>query len=173
MDNIPPSLHWCRTKTLRVPPITRFMGLFRTAPAAPPATSTASRYTPSSLAASTLPPRPPGNQYSAVFSNSSGQQTAYTVSQTQRATQGASRPIQSYILFGVQGGKRALVPAQVRVYDRSTDASIFRELRQCYRAQRGRLRLWFSVWRLENCAVVKVNVLSKPNCQPLTSPVKV
>lgn len=63
---------------------------------------------------------------------------------------------QSWILFGVKGSRRTLTPTQVSINDQSTDYSVFQELKRCYQTRRGRLRLWFSIWRLENCEVVKV-----------------
>lgn len=167
MDNTLLSPHRCRSRKMRVPPIAWVTDIFRTTPAAPPAASTsaaASRYIPSSLATSTFPSVPPGTQHSAALSNSSYQQTdPTTAAQVQTIARGPPNQVHSYILFGVQGGRRTMVPAQVPVYDWSTDSSVFRALRQCYQAQRGRLRLSFSIWRLEHCAVVKVNILSKPS----------
>ena len=62
----------------------------------------------------------------------------------------------SYILFGVQGSRRTLTPSQILINDQSTDSSVFQDLKKCYQTHRGRLRLWFSIWHLEYCEVVKV-----------------
>lgn len=62
----------------------------------------------------------------------------------------------TWILFGVQGARRTLNPTQVMINDQSTDYELFQGLKKFYRLHRGRLRLWFSIWRLENCEVVKV-----------------
>ena len=166
MESIPPSPHWCRKKKLCVPLMAYFMGA-RAAPLAASASTATSRYTPSSLAASTTPSFSsptslPGSQHSAILSTSSNQQSVpHTTPQAQSVAQGTSSQAHNYILFGVESGKRTLVPAQVPVYDWSTDASVFKGLKQCYQAQRGWLRLWFSVWRLDFCAVVKVTISFK------------
>lgn len=67
-----------------------------------------------------------------------------------------ARQPKSWILVGIQGARRTLTPAQIPVSDQSTDHDVFQELSKCYRAYRGRLRLWFSIWRLGYCEVVKV-----------------
>ena len=174
MDDVPLSLHWCGIQT-RVPLISWLTGIFRTAPAALSATSTsaaASRYTPSSFALSTPPSLPPGSQNSAALSSSTNQQTAaVTMTQTQTAAICPPHQIQGYILFGVQGGRRTLVPAQVPVYDSSSDYSVFKDLRKCYQAQRGRLRLWFSIWHLEYCSITKVIMFCKLLNRLLMSPI--
>ncbi|KAH7303469.1 hypothetical protein B0I35DRAFT_179231 [Stachybotrys elegans] len=61
----------------------------------------------------------------------------------------------SYILLGVQGSRRTLMPGQVHVSDQSTDSSVFQDLKKLYKSRRGFLRLYFSIWRLEYCHVVK------------------
>jgi len=175
VGNIPLTSHWCRIKRMRLPLTARLTGTFRKKPTVPLVTSTsaaASKYTPSNITASPLPSLPAGSQHSAVLSNPSWQQTTpLTNSQAHAATQGASSQIQGYILFGVQAGRRTLVPAQVPVYDRSTDCSVFKEIRQCYQAQRGQLRLRFSIWRLEYCAVAKVSIIFKTFDQLLIPPI--
>lgn len=61
-----------------------------------------------------------------------------------------------WILFGVRGAWRTLVPTQIHVNSQTTDSHIFQELKKNYRLHRKRLSLWFSVWRLDHCEVVKV-----------------
>lgn len=51
--------------------------------------------------------------------------------------------------------------SQIPVNSRATDYSTFQELRRCYGSRWGRLRLWFSVWRLEYCESVKVHSASE------------
>lgn len=68
--------------------------------------------------------------------------------------QTASR--RTWILLGIQGEKRTMEPAEIQVDEWTTDYHFFKALRLCYRRHRGKLRLWFSIWRLHYCEVVKV-----------------
>lgn len=136
----------------------------RSIPAASSTTSSppmAGRYAPSNnpAAQSSLAP---SSQHSAVIASSAYQQpTSATVIQIQTGGQISYNQAWSYILLGVPAGGPRLVPAQVPVYTFSTDSSIFRTLKSCYRAQRGLMRLWFSIWSLQYCSAVKVIDLSK------------
>ncbi|KAL7936336.1 hypothetical protein V8C35DRAFT_254880 [Trichoderma chlorosporum] len=80
--------------------------------------------------------------------------------QAQVAISDYANSLPKWILFGVKGGRRTLVPTQIRVVSGATDSHIFQELKRCYKAYRGRLRLWFSVWRLDYCEVVKFSRLT-------------
>ncbi|ODA79810.1 hypothetical protein RJ55_05406 [Drechmeria coniospora] len=73
---------------------------------------------------------------------------------------------QSFILFGVQGPRRTLTPAQILVTSRSTDSSVFQDLRACYRTHRGWLRYWFSIWTLDHCTITKFNRLTPDRMVP-------
>lgn len=85
------------------------------------------------------------------------QNSSITDHQGQIAAQHPANQGQGWILFGVQGPRRTLTPSQISVHNQSTDYTVFQELKECYQANRGRLRLWFSIWRLEFCEVVKVH----------------
>ena len=160
-DDKPQSPYWCRTKGTRVPVTTRFKDMFRKATPAPAATSTSSaaqRYTPPRNAA----PAPGSSSNGRGQSNLTAsiqhhqQRSVITDQQGQTASPDPAGQTQFYILFGVQGSRRTLTPGQVPINDQSTDSSIFRDLKKCYQIYRGKLRLWFSIWRLEYCEVVKV-----------------
>lgn len=173
MDDIPLSPYWCTTRRTRNPLITWLVGIFWALPANSPAASmsaAASRYTPSDVSAVSSSSPLPGGQYSAAIQTSPNQQTVSTPAQQgHTAATDVSNRIKTYILFGVQGGRRTMAPTQIPVYDNSTDSSIFKELKKCYAARRGRLRLWFSIWRLEYCCVVKVICFLVFQVQLLTS----
>jgi hypothetical protein len=64
--------------------------------------------------------------------------------------------VQSHILLGVQGSRRTLTPDQIIINASSTDSTLFQGIKQCYKTNRGRLRLWLSIWHLETCEVVRV-----------------
>lgn len=61
-----------------------------------------------------------------------------------------------WILFGVRGAWRTLVPTQIHVNSQTTDSHIFQELKKNYRLHRKGPSLWLSVWQLDHCEVVKV-----------------
>ena len=164
-DDKPQSPYWCRTNGTRVPLTTWFTGKFRGAPPAPPATSDSSaaqKYTPSGNAAAS--PQTLGSssndrdQSSPTASIQPNQQRNLITNQrVQKATSDPASGVRSYILFGVQGSRRTLTPSQIPINNQSTDSAVFQDLKKCYQTYRGRLRLWFSIWRLEYCEVVKVN----------------
>lgn len=136
---------------------------FREVSPVPPATSASSaaqKYTPAGNAAtsSQTPGFSPGSQSSPTASIQLNQERSFITSQ--RAQKAAPDPVsetRSYILFGVQGSRRTLTPSQIPIINQSTDSTVFQDLKKCYQTYRGRLRLWFSIWRLEYCEVVKVN----------------
>ncbi|KAL2836694.1 hypothetical protein BJX68DRAFT_259827 [Aspergillus pseudodeflectus] len=126
----------------------------------------AQKYIPSINAMATLSSRPRH-----PTSGSNGQSSNPAQSQhhrigsivSQQAQIAALDPVngtQSWVLFGVQGARRTLAPAQILINGQSTDHSFFQELRKCYHTNRGRVRLWFSIWRLDFCEVVKFNRLT-------------
>jgi hypothetical protein len=162
-DDEPESRHGCierrNTKALTV----WFKDIFLQTPAGPAASksSASQRYT------------PPGNTSSTSSSNHfhsnavskpnvsgvsqpSHQQNLTDKQQTQSSAMNPALQDQSWILFAVQGASRILTPCEISVSSNTTDYSVFQELKRCYRMHRGRLRLWFSIWRLEYCQSVKV-----------------
>jgi hypothetical protein len=140
-------------------------GIFWRAPSAlpaAPASSAAQKYTPRgniepvSSPITESSPSDGGQTSSAASIQSHQQGSLITVQQGQRATPDPVGRAESYILFGVQGSRRTLNPGQIRTNNQSTDHSVFQDLKKYYQTHRGRLRIWFSIWRLENCEVVKV-----------------
>lgn len=144
-----------------------FEGMSRKARPAPTATlasSAAQRYTPPRIAA------PVSSLTSASSRNVGGesslpasiptlrQGSLITNQQDHSAPPGSTGQTNSYILFGVQGSRRTLTPSQISTNGQSTDSSVFQDLRKCYQTHRGKLRIWFSIWRLEYCEVVKVHL---------------
>lgn len=61
-----------------------------------------------------------------------------------------------WILVGVRRARWIVALDEIHVHESSTDDQIFKNLRNCYTSQRGRLRLWFSIWRLGWFDAVKV-----------------
>jgi hypothetical protein len=59
------------------------------------------------------------------------------------------------ILFGVKGPNPALKLEQIEINDTTDDSKFYDELRKHYRLNRGKIRYWFSFWRLGSCEVVK------------------
>ncbi|GFF25909.1 hypothetical protein IFM61606_09579 [Aspergillus udagawae] len=164
-DDKPQLSHWCRTKASRVLLTTSTEDILHKAPSASTAATVsvaAQKYTPpenvkctSSSAHGILPSD--GGQSSVTAPTQPHQGSPITGQQVQIAAPNPTGQTQSWILFGVQGARRTLTPAQISVNDQSTDYSVFQELKESYRTHRGRLRLWFSIWRLEFCEVVKVH----------------
>lgn len=67
-----------------------------------------------------------------------------------------NNPTQEWILFCVQGSRRSLEVEHILIHDYVNDSSLYRSLREHYRTHRGKLRLWFSVWRFGYCEGMKV-----------------
>ena len=63
---------------------------------------------------------------------------------------------QPVVLFGIQGPRITLELAQINTLKYCKDNLFFEALKQQYKQRRGRLRYWFSVWRLSHCDFVKV-----------------
>jgi hypothetical protein len=61
------------------------------------------------------------------------------------------------ILFGVRGPYPALKLEQISIKNMTKDSDFYEELKRYYRLNRGRLRYWFSFWRLGYCEVVKAS----------------
>ncbi|KAB2098707.1 hypothetical protein AG0111_0g13061 [Alternaria gaisen] len=61
----------------------------------------------------------------------------------------------SQILFEVKGPHPALKLEQISTKNSKNDSNFYSELKKYYRLNRGRLRYWFSFWRLGYCEVVK------------------
>lgn len=130
-------------------------------PQGPPSSAASRRYTPqgnlaSGSSQSGSQPHSQ-SQASATTPVPGNQQLPPTTAQCVRTqTHGSSNRNDKWILFGANGGRRTLKPCQISINDQSTDYSVFQELKKAYRSQRGLLRLWFSIWQLEYCQVVKV-----------------
>lgn len=156
--------HWCRTKRVGSLRKAWVEGKFRKAllePCAATLSTAAERYTPTRIFTSASTPRhgsrPRGDgQSSATTPNQSHQGSTIAIRGAQIVALAPASQTKSWILVGIQGARRTLIPAQISINDQSTDYSVFRDLNMCYRTHRGRLRLWFSIWRLEYCEVVKV-----------------
>ena len=83
-----------------------------------------------------------------------------TVTIQQQAPQiGIQMPAASgaVVFFGVQGSRRTLELAQIDTSQHSEDSLFFASMKREYRALRGKLRYWLSIWRLSHCDFVKVN----------------
>ncbi|KAL6696124.1 hypothetical protein J3F84DRAFT_373091 [Trichoderma pleuroticola] len=119
----------------------------------------ATRYTPQA-SSSSAPPQSVQLQPLAGAVSPHQQQGSTIGQQAQAATPNSNNSLQWWILFGVRGARRTLVPAQIHVTSQTTDSYIFQELKRCYRIHRGKLRLWLSVWRLYSCEVVKFSRLT-------------
>lgn len=70
-----------------------------------------------------------------------------------------SVPEKGWILLGVRGGTPLYKISQVLVTEQSTDRTVFSEIQSLYKRHRGWLRVWFSIWRLQNYNSVKVRLL--------------
>lgn len=66
-------------------------------------------------------------------------------------------PVKSWVIFGVKGSRPVLEIEHIAIDDKTNDSRFYRELRDHYRRNRGRFRLWFSFWRLGYCDVMKVS----------------
>ncbi|KAL6828399.1 hypothetical protein V8C40DRAFT_286390 [Trichoderma camerunense] len=120
----------------------------------------ATRYTPQESSSSS-PPESVQLQPLAPAAVPLQQQQGPTIGQQAQATiPDSNNSLQWWILFGVRGARRTLVPTQIHVTSQTTDGHIFQELKRCYMIYRGRLRLWLSVWRLDYCEVVKFSRLT-------------
>ncbi len=161
--------HGCRPRGSPTPWTSWLKGKFRKAPAsAPPSASTSSaaqKYTPTSPNAPSSGPglgRSSGPSSNAASQAQAQTQTGHQVStatrQGQAATLGSPPEKKQWILFGVRKAQRVMKPAEIPVTDRDTNYTVFQGLKNCYKTHRGRLRLWFSIWRLEYCEVSKVRL---------------
>ncbi|KAF4631646.1 hypothetical protein G7Y89_g6486 [Cudoniella acicularis] len=61
----------------------------------------------------------------------------------------------SFVLFGVQGGRRTLELAQINISTNTDDCIFFKDLRATYRKHRGFWRYWLSIWQMRYCDFVK------------------
>jgi hypothetical protein len=61
-----------------------------------------------------------------------------------------------WILFGVQGSRLSMELEHIEIDDYINDSRFYRTLREHYQKHRGKLKLWFSIWRLGFCDGVKV-----------------
>lgn len=120
----------------------------------------ATRYTPQT-SSSSAPPQSVQLQPLAGAASPHQQQGSTIGQQAQVVTPGSTNNQQWWILLGIKGAQRTLVPTQIHVTSQTTDSDIFQELKNSYKIHRGRLRLWFSVWRLDYCEVVKVRIQNK------------
>ena len=61
-----------------------------------------------------------------------------------------------FVFFTVQGSRRTLELAQIKVGKQDEDGAFFEKVRIQYKKKRGFLRYWLSVWQLKDCELVKV-----------------
>lgn len=157
LDENPPWPHRCRAKRGTISWGPGLAGIIRTTM---PMSSASQRYTPPGTAISSLTTGE-GLQSTGVGQSNMGnqeqsQQGVVVASQQSTAVLAHSATaIQSWILFGVQGSRRTMEISHIPINNQSNDSSLYRSLRQHYRTNRGRLKLWFSFWRLDYCEVVK------------------
>ena len=91
--------------------------------------------------------------------NSQGRPTIRTIPRNQpnvQATITIPLAAQLFVLFGVKGRRRTLELAQINAKKYANDNAFFKDVVMRYKALRGRLRYWFSVWQLIHCDFVKV-----------------
>ncbi|KFY68064.1 hypothetical protein V496_01311 [Pseudogymnoascus sp. VKM F-4515 (FW-2607)] len=60
-----------------------------------------------------------------------------------------------FVFFTVQGSRRTLELAQIKVGQQVDDGAFFEEVRIQYKKKRGFLRYWLSVWQLKDCELIK------------------
>ena len=161
----PRSIHGCRTTRNKLPFIQRLWNKLpiRLPTAWPmPPSSAAQRYKPAGSPSFISPPRQaalsPGPTSSSSETPIRHHRPDYSVRAvgTRAAMPDMPSPTRTWILLSVKGSRKTLTPAEIPVNSRTTDYTAFQELKTCYQKHRGRLRLWFSIWRLDNCEVVKV-----------------
>ncbi|EHK15609.1 uncharacterized protein TRIVIDRAFT_228635 [Trichoderma virens Gv29-8] len=159
LDDTPPLPSRCGVRGAKATLLSSVKGILRyTGEKIALPSRAATRYTPQGDSSST----PPENQqYRLRRAVTLPQPQGMTISQQiQEKTPESASNQQWWILFGVKGARRTLEPTQIHVTSRTTDGDIFQELKRSYKIYRGRLRLWFSVWRLEYCDVVKFSRLA-------------
>ncbi|KAH7086605.1 hypothetical protein FB567DRAFT_603720 [Paraphoma chrysanthemicola] len=94
-------------------------------------------------------PTTPGQQQSQQTSGA-------TTNQQSTSSLTVSTPLTKFwVLFGVQGPRPALEISHIEIQDQTNDSAFYRLLRKQYSQSRGRLCLWFSMWRIGYCEVVK------------------
>lgn len=154
----------CSLNGLKLPLISRLKNMFRTSVptgGTPPLSSAAQKYTPARNPSSTASPSRAVlcarlSSSSIILPTQHHPNYSVTAAGTPTAMPNAASPTRSWILFGVKGPRKTLTQAEIPVNSQTTDHSAFQALKNCYQTHRGRLRLWFSIWRLDNCEVVKV-----------------
>ena len=158
LDKNPPLPHQCRVKSDTISWRARLASIIQTTI---PISNASQRYTPpgSAIPSSTTGQ---GLQSISVSQSNMGNQGRFqqqrVVVASQRSTAALVHPataIKLWVLFGVQGSRRTLEISHIPINDQSNDSSLYCSLRQHYRTNRGRLKLWFSFWRLDYCEVVK------------------
>ncbi|KAL7800382.1 hypothetical protein V8C43DRAFT_302439 [Trichoderma afarasin] len=161
LDNRPPLASRCLVKKSRTTLLSSIKGILNytnggqiTRPS-----QAATRYTPQT-SSSSAPPQSVQLQPLAGAASPHQQQGSTIGQQAQVVTPGSTNNQQWWILLGIKGARRTLVPTQIHVTSQTTDSDIFQELKKSYKIHRGRLRLWFSVWRLDYCEVVKFSRLT-------------
>lgn len=63
----------------------------------------------------------------------------------------------SYVLLGVKGTRQTLDLPHIDAHKHNNDRMLFKEIYVQYKAYRGFLRYWLSVWKLSYCDFVKVS----------------
>ncbi|KAL7911036.1 hypothetical protein GGI35DRAFT_332667 [Trichoderma velutinum] len=160
-DNCPPLAPRCGVRKAQATILSSIKGILRYTGAlvARPSIA-ATRYTPQEGSSPTLPESQQQHLARAVPHRLQQGPTISQQTLTQVTIPDATNNQQWWILLGIKGARRTLVPTQIHVTSQTTDSHIFLELKRYYRIYRGRLRLWFSVWRLDYCEVVKFNRLT-------------
>lgn len=91
--------------------------------------------------------------------NPSQQQGMSSASQPHTSASTSGTPSSKrWILFGVQGSRLSMELEHIEIDDYVNDSSFYRSLREHYRQHRGKLKLWFSIWRFGFCDGVKVGI---------------
>ena len=147
--------HRCKVKSDMKSWIGRISEFIRTRPAS----RASARYTPPSSGVSTSSSsqdiQNSGSDDSETQRQPQQQQFQIESGQLTTTVTNSAATERTWILFGVQGSRPTLEINHIPITSQSNDSSFYRSLRQCYRNNRGRLKLWFSFWRLDYCEVVK------------------
>ncbi|KAI9147240.1 Ankyrin repeat domain-containing protein [Paramyrothecium foliicola] len=162
MDETPSRPHWCRYKGNQ-PRTWWSLGMAHAKPTTPSAA--AQKYTPSGSTILSSSSTSTTQASAASLSTQSSSTASFgsvgpTTSQQPQTSANQLSQNESWILFGAQGSRRTLFPVQISINSQMTDYNLFQELKRCYQAHRGWFKLWFSIWRLDYCEVVRFNRLT-------------
>ncbi|KAH0841887.1 hypothetical protein FOPE_06628 [Fonsecaea pedrosoi] len=128
----------------------------------PSSSDTSSSVRPSDGGSSTSIPTSPGQSSSSSASQSpsrpsisSGHTTSSATSMTSVMNSVNIPSRDRFIVFGVYGKRRTLDIVHINTTKDNDDVKFLDTLLTSYRALRGRMRLWFSIWQLHHCEFVK------------------